>query len=42
MLIYISDSVSHEVSGTEAVAVAPKGLSGELKAEDLDTSFLLM
>ena len=40
MLISISDSVSREVSGTEAVA--PEGLSGDLNAEDLDTPFLLM
>ena len=44
MLISISDSVCHEVSGTEAVAVAvaAEGLSGDLIMEDLDTPFLLM
>ena len=42
MLISISDSVSHEVSGTEAVTVAPEGLSGDLNVEDLETPFLLM
>ena len=42
MLISISDSVSCEVSGTEAVAVAAEGRSGDLKLEDLDTPFLLM
>ena len=40
--IFISDSVSCEVSGTEAVAVAPKDLNGDLNAEDLDTPFLLI
>ena len=39
MLISISDSVSLEVSGTEAVAA---GLCGDLNAEDLATPFLLM
>ena len=34
MLISILDSVSCEVSGNEAVAVAPKGLSGDLNLED--------
>ena len=34
MLISISDSVSHEVSGTEAVAVAAEDLSVDLNAED--------
>ena len=34
MLISISDSVSCEVSGTEAVAVAPECLSGDLNAEN--------
>ena len=34
MLISIFDSVSREVSGTEAVAVAPEGLCGDLTAED--------
>ena len=42
MLISISDSVSPEVSGTEAVAVVAEGLSGDLNTEDLDTPFLLM
>ena len=40
MLISISDSVSREVSETEAVAA--EGLSGDLNTEDLDTPFLLM
>ena len=40
MLISISDSVSHEVLGTEAVAA--EGLSGDLNGEDLDAPFLLM
>ena len=35
MLISISDSVSHEVFGTEAVAVDAEGLSGDLNMEDL-------
>ena len=42
MWICISDSVSHEVFGTEAVAAAAEGLSGDLKVEDLDTPFFLM
>ena len=42
MLISISDSVSREVSGTEAVAVAAEGLSGDWNMEDFDTPFLLM
>ena len=42
MLISISDSVSREVSGTEAVAVALEGHSGDLNAEDLNTPLLLM
>ena len=42
MLISISDSVSLEVSGTEAVAVDAESLSGELNAENLETPFLLM
>ena len=42
MLISISDSVSREVSGTEAVAADTEGLSGDLKVEDLETPFLLM
>ena len=42
MLISIPDSVSGQVSGTEAEAVAPEGLSGDLNMEDLDTPFLLM
>ena len=40
MLISISDSDSREVPGTEAVAA--EGRSGDLNAEDLDASFLLM
>ena len=39
MLISILDSVSLEVSGTEAVAAAAEGLSGELNAEDFETQF---
>ena len=42
MLISISDSVSLDVSGTEAEAVAAEGLWGDLNAEDLETPFLLM
>ena len=42
MLISISDSVSREVSATEAEAMAAKGCSGDLNPEDLDTPFLLM
>ena len=42
MLISISDSVSLEVSGTEAVAAAAEGHCGDLNTEDLETSFLLM
>ena len=42
MLISISDSVSLDVSGTEAEAVAAEGLWGDLSAEDLETPFLLM
>ena len=42
MLISISDSVSREVSVTEAVAMDAEGLSGDLNAEDLETPFLLM
>ena len=42
MLISISDSVSHEVSGIEAVAVAPDSLSGDLNVEDLDSPLLLL
>ena len=38
MLISISDLVSCEVSGTEAVAADAEGLSGDLNAEDLETS----
>ena len=41
MLISISDSVSLEVSGTEAVVVAAEGLCGDLNVEDLETPFLL-
>ena len=40
MPISISDSVSLEVSGTEAVAAAAE--SGDLNIEDLETPFLLM
>ena len=39
MLISISDSVSLDVSETEAVAT--EGLWGDLNAEDLETPFLL-
>ena len=42
MLISISDSVSLDVSGTEAEAAAAEGLWGDLNAEDLETPFLLM
>ena len=42
MLISISDLFSREVSGIEAVTVAPDGLSGDLNAEDLAGPFLLM
>ena len=42
MLISISDSVSCEVSGIEAVAVAPDDLSGDLNTVDLDVPFLLI
>ena len=42
MLISISDSVSLEVSRTEAVAAAAEALYGDLKAEDLETPFLRM
>ena len=42
MLISISDSVSLEVFGTEAVAVNAEGLSGDLNVESLETPFLLM
>ena len=38
----ISDSVSLEVSGNEAVTAPAEGLSGDLNAEDLETPFLLM
>ena len=40
MLISTSDSVSSEVSETEAVAVAPKSLIGDKNMEDVDTPFL--
>ena len=40
MLISISDSVSCEVPGTEAVAA--KGLCCDLNSEDLDRPFFLM
>ena len=39
MLIPISDSVSLEVSGTEAVTAAAEGLCGDLNTEDLETPF---
>ena len=42
MLISISDSVSLDVSGTEAEAAATEGLWGGLNEEDLETPFLLM
>ena len=42
MLISISDSVSREVSGTEAVAADAEGLSGDLNMEDFEAPFLLM
>ena len=42
MLISISDSVSLDVSGTEAEAAGAEGLWGDLNAEDLETLFLLM
>ena len=42
MLISISDSVSREASGTEAVAGAVEGCTGELNTEDLETPFLLV
>ena len=42
MLISISDSVSREVSGTEAVAAAAEGLCDDLNMEDLEVPFLLM
>ena len=42
MLISISDSVSLDVSGTEAAAAATEGLCGDLKAGDLETPFFLM
>ena len=42
MLISISDSVSREVFGAEAVAGDAEGLSGDLNVEDLETPFLLM
>ena len=38
MLISISDSVSLDVSGTEAEAVAAEGLWGDLNAEDFGNS----
>ena len=40
MLISLSYSDSHEVSGTEAVT--DKGLSGDYNAEDLNSPFILM
>ena len=42
MLISISDSVSCEVSGPEAVATDAEVRTGDLNAEDLETPFLLM
>ena len=42
MLISISDSVSPEVSGTEAVAAATEGHTDDLNAGDLETPFFLM
>ena len=42
MLISITDSVSLDVSGTEAEDAAAEGLWGDLNAEDLETPFLLM
>ena len=42
MLISISDSVSLDVSGTEAEAVAAEVPWGDLNLEDLETPFLLM
>ena len=42
MLISISDSMSLDVSGTEAEAATAEGLCGDLNAEDLETPFLLM
>ena len=42
MLISISGLVSLDVFGTEAEAAAAEGLWGDLNAEDLETSFLLM
>ena len=38
----ISDSVSLDVTGTEAAAAAAEDLRGDLNAEDLETPFLLM
>ena len=42
MLIFISDPVSREVSGIEAVAVTPDSLNGDLNEEDFDSPFLLI
>ena len=42
MLISISDSMSLDVSGTEAEAAAVEVLWGDLNAEVLGTPFLLM
>ena len=41
MLIF-SDSVSLDVSGTEAEAAAAEGFWGDLNAEHLETPFLLI
>ena len=42
MLISISDSVALDVSIAEAEAAVMEGLCDDLKAEDLETPFLLM
>ena len=42
MLISISDPVSHEVFGIEAVAVAADCLSGDLNMDDFNSPFLLI
>ena len=42
MLVSISDSVSLDVSGTEAETVAAEGHWGDWNAEDLETPFLFM
>ena len=41
MLISISDSVSLDVSGTEGEAATAEGPWVDLKAEDLETPFVL-